>query len=141
MRTDLLTPKVLEYVRQRLLGKRPFELSLDKQYSLIDTILMICYGDQSNSYCFDYYQELPTGDIGLEGIISLDSFSLVEYTNSVSDVFELGLEPFNYGLTEEQYFMQSTLIDLGNITYEQLTVILEIREVLKSNIPDWSVSS
>lgn len=142
MNYECLTPHILEYIRQRALGNSAFEVSSKPELRLSDKQMVICYGDQSNNYCFDYYND-EDEPYGIEGFIGFDKFSVVRYTDiTYSDTWiEISLTDLPYGITEEEYFMQSTIQDFHNLTYEQITAILAIREVLVGKIPNWSVKA
>ena len=140
MNTYKLTPNVFEYIRLRCLGKTSFELESTPK-SLPSSTYIICYSDQNNGYCFDYYGE-DDFSAAYEGIISLDKVQITQYvggSGDVSDTIEIQLTDMSPCMSESDYFMQSTLIDFGGITHQQLLGILAIREVLISKLPKWGV--
>lgn len=145
MSIELITPKVLEYIRQRCLGKSTYDLATEGIHTLNnETELVICYGDQSNNYCFDYYVNLDSHDVGYEGIITIESFELTRYTGTDEERdlhIDIPLRDLYNGLSEEDFFMQGTLVNFHDLTHEQILGVLAIREVLLSRIPNWSLKA
>lgn len=141
MMFDLLSAKVLEITRQRLLGLTLTEIARDNpELQLLDTESQLNYGDQGTSYYFDYALGDCDAIRGIEGAISQDTFKMCEYTQiSGSNVFKLDIRKLPSKMGEDEFFQYSLVEDIGALTVEQLRAILEIRDIIREGKIDWGV--
>lgn len=137
---DLLSLKVLEITRQRLLGLSKKEIfSAHPELAEADNEHLMNYGNQGSTYYFDYNITTEEGMRGIEGGISEDNIKIVEYTSSTDDIFKLSISELPSNMSEAEFFQISLVEDLGNLTLEQLNAILVIRDIISDGKIDWGV--
>lgn len=138
---DLLTSKVLEITRQRLLGIPLKQIILDNpELAMNDDESQLNYGDQGKSYYFDYGIGVVHENIrGIEGCISEDTFKICEYTSINSNSFHLDISHLPSKMNEAEFFQFSLVADIMDLSVEQLNAVLEIRDIIRENKIDWGV--
>lgn len=139
---DLLTPKVLEITRQRLLGIPLKQIILDNpELAMNDDESQLNYGDQGKAYYFDYgVGVVPENLRGIEGCISEDTFKICEYTIiDRKNSFQLDIRNLPSKMGEDEFFQYSLVADIMDLTVEQLNAILVIRDILRDGQIDWGV--
>lgn len=143
MNVSLIRPEVLKHVKGRYKGISKNDLNSFPETELLDNEQLLSYGDQNHGYYFDLGIDMGGNDeVGFEGSITQHEFRLVEYTqiDSKPNSFKIDLDIFTEPLTEEVFFQFSTIEDFYGLTFEQLRVIIEIRDEIKNRIPHWGVT-
>lgn len=137
---DLLSPKVLEITRQRLLGLSKTEIfAAQPELREERNEFLMNYGDQGRAYYFDFNIDLEDGSRGIEGCISEDTFKFTEYTSKDEKIFKLDIRKLPSKMGEDEFFQYSLVTDIGDLTVEQLHAILVIRDIIREEKIDWGV--
>ncbi|QCW18562.1 hypothetical protein 7t3_039 [Salmonella phage 7t3] len=143
MNTTLIRPEVLRHVKGRYKGISKNDLNSFPETELLDSEQLLSYGDQNHGYYFDLGIDMGSNkEIGFEGSITQFEFKLVEYTqiDTKPNSVKIDLTLFDGALTEEVFFQFSTIEDFYGLTFEQLRVIIEIRDEIKNRIPHWGIN-
>lgn len=135
-----LTIKSLMITKYRLLGETLTSINAKyPEYSLNSNEFQMNYGDQRSSYYFDYGVINDSFEYGVEGSISDTEFMIIEYTNPNSNTFKINIQELPSKLGCDQFFQYSLIEDVGELTVEQLNLILEIRDIINNKKIDWGV--
>lgn len=137
----MLSLKVLEVTRQRLLGLSKIEIvAAQPELAEDDNEVLMNYGDQGRAYYFDFNIDLEGGGSrGIEGYISEDYFKMTEYTCKEEKFFNMNIHKLPSNMGEDEFFQYSLVEDVGDLTVEKLNAILEIRDIIRENKIDWGV--
>lgn len=140
---DLLSHKVLEITRLRLLGIERKEIFLyNPELKLNSNESVLNYSSQNNEYYFDYGISVRSDDVrGIEGSISPTAFKMTEYPSNLhsSNTFKMNIADIPSEIGEDEFFQYSLIENVSEMTIEQLRDILVIRDILKNLEIQWDI--